>query len=54
MNRTTAVDEPIIPHVPYSTQMASTTTQAEATMAGIKSYILRSGQQMGDSLPTES
>ena len=54
MNLTSAVDEPIIPHGPYSTLMASPTTQAEATMAEIKNYILRSGLQMGDALPTES
>ena len=48
MNFTSAVDEPIIPHGPYSTLMASPTTQAEATMAEIKNYILRSGLQMGD------
>ena len=54
MNLTPAVDEPIIPHGPYSTLMASPTTQAEATMAEIKNYILRSGLQMGDALPTES
>ena len=54
MNFTSAVDEPIIPHGPYSTLMASPTTQAEATMAEIKNYILRSGLQMGDALPTES
>ena len=54
MNLTPTVDEPIIPHGPYSTLMASPTTQAEATMAEIKNYILRSGLQMGDALPTES
>ena len=54
MNLTSAVDEPIIPHGPYSTLMASPTTQAEATMAEIKNYILRSGLHPGDALPTES
>ena len=53
-NITLTTDEPIIPHGPYSTLMASPTTQAEATMAEIKNYILRSGLQMGDALPTES
>ena len=53
-NITLAIDEPIIPHGPYSTLMTSPVTQAETTMTAIKNYILRSGLQMGDALPTES
>ena len=53
-NITLAIDEPIIPHGPYSTLMTSPATQAETTMTAIKNYILRSGLQMGDALPTES
>ena len=53
-NITLTTDEPIIPHGPYSTLMSSPVTQAEATMTEIKNYILRSGLQIGDALPTES
>ncbi|MEA1303888.1 GntR family transcriptional regulator [Actinomyces oris] len=53
-NITLTTDEPIIPHGPYSTLMSSPATQAEATMTEIKNYILRSGLQIGDALPTES
>ena len=53
-NITLAIDEPIIPHGPYSTLMTSPVTQAETTMTAIKNYILRTGLQMGDALPTES
>ena len=53
-NITLAIDEPIISHGPYSALMTTPATQAEATMAEIKNYILRSGLQMGDALPTES
>ena len=53
-NITLTTDEPIIPHGPYSTLMSSPVTQAEATMTAIKNYILRSGLQIGDALPTES
>ena len=53
-NITFTTDEPIIPHGPYSTLMSSPVTQAEATMTEIKNYILRSGLQIGDALPTES
>ncbi|OLO50222.1 GntR family transcriptional regulator, partial [Actinomyces oris] len=52
-NITLTTDEPIIPHGPYSTLMSSPATQAEATMTEIKNYILRSGLQIGDALPTE-
>ena len=54
MKVTPVGDEPIISHGPYSTLMTTPATQAEATMAEIKNYILRSGLQMGDALPTES
>nr|WP_311358683.1 GntR family transcriptional regulator [Actinomyces oris] len=54
MKVTSVGDEPIISHGPYSTLMTTPATQAEATMAEIKNYILRSGLQMGDALPTES
>ena len=48
---TTAVDEAIIPHGPYSTLMASPPPRREATMAEDQDYILRSGLQVGDALP---
>ena len=54
MKVTSVDDEPIISHGPYSGLMTTPATQAEATMAEIKNYILRSGLQMGDALPTES
>ena len=54
MKVTSVGDEPIISHGPYSGLMTTPATQAEATMAEIKNYILRSGLQMGDALPTES
>ena len=54
MKVTSVGDEPIISHGPYSALMTTPATQAEATMAEIKNYILRSGLQMGDALPTES
>ena len=54
MKVTSVGNEPIISHGPYSTLMTTPATQAEATMAEIKNYILRSGLQMGDALPTES
>ena len=43
-----------IPHSAYSTLVTSPTTQAETTMTAIKDFILRTGLQTGDALPTES
>ena len=43
-----------IPHSAYSALVTSPTTQAETTMTAIKDFILRTGLQTGDALPTES
>ena len=43
-----------IPHSAYSALVTSPTTQAETTMTAIKDFILRTGLQPGDALPTES
>ena len=54
MKVTSVGDEPIISHGPYSGLMTTPATQAEATMAEIKNYILTKGLHPGDALPTES
>ena len=51
---TTSVNEVVIPHGTYSTLTASPVTQAEATITAIKDFILGTGLQVGDALPTES
>lgn len=48
------LDEAVIPHGTYSTLLTSPATQAEATIAEIKNYILVRDLQPGDALPTES
>ena len=54
MSITTSVNEVVIPHGTYSTLTASPVTQAEATITAIKDFILGTGLQVGDALPTES
>ena len=47
-------DELTIPHGAYSALTTAPTTQAETAITAIKDFILRSGLQVGDALPTES
>ena len=54
MSITLDLGEAVIPHGAYSTLLASPATQAETTITAIKNYILRTGLQVGDALPTES
>jgi transcriptional regulator len=54
MSITLDLGEAVIPHGAYSTLLASPATQAETTIAEIRNYILRTGLQVGDALPTES
>ncbi|TFH52058.1 FadR family transcriptional regulator [Actinomyces viscosus] len=51
---TLSAGEAVIPDGAYSTLMTSPATQAETTMNAIKDFILRTGLQVGDALPTES
>ena len=51
---TLGAGEAVIPDGAYSTLMTSPATQAETTMNAIKDFILRTGLQVGDALPTES
>ena len=43
-----------IPHGTYSTLTTAPATQAETAITAIKNFILQSGLQVGDALPTES